>query len=363
MRSEEVTPQALEAITRIGVVALLVIWCYEIVRPFIVPIVWGIIIAVAIFPLYRKLRSLVGERAKLAATVVTVALLLLIVGPVVLLVSMLADNLQVLAHQLREGTLSIPPPSPAVKDWPVIGGPIHTFWGLAASNLRAAVQQLAPQLKEFAGPLLVAAAAVGVSMVQFGLAVVLAGIFLAYSEDGYRLTRAIGRRLAGQRGVELVDLSEATVRSVARGVLGVAMIQAFLAGAGLVMVGVPYPGLWTVLALILAIVQIGVGVVMVPAAMYVFSTQDSFSATLFLVWTIIVIFTDNVLKPLLLGRGLEVPMVVIFVGALGGMITSGIIGLFVGAILLALGYKVFLAWLEMQPPAQGESARQETSGS
>lgn len=360
MRSEEVTQQALEAITRIGVVALLVIWCFEIVRPFIVPIVWGVIIAVAVFPLYRTLRSLVGERAKVAATVMTLALLLLIVGPVVLLVSILADNLHSLAQQLRQGTLTIPPPPPAVRTWPVIGAPLYTFWDLAASNLSAAVQQLAPQLKEIAGPLLASAAAVGLSMVQFSLAVVLAGVFLAYSEEGYRLTRAIGRRLAGQHGVELVDLSEATVRSVARGVLGVALIQAFLAGLGLVMVGMPFPGLWTVLALILAIIQIGVGLVMVPAAVYVFSTQDTLTATLFLIWAVFVTVIDNVLKPLLLGRGLDVPMIVIFVGALGGMITSGIIGLFVGAILLALGYKVFLAWLAMQSIATDGAARQLT---
>ena len=360
MRSEEVTQQALEAITRIGVVALLVIWCFEIIRPFVVPIVWGIIIAVAIFPIYQKLRSLVGERATFAATVMTVALFLVIVGPVVLLVSVLADNLHALAQQMREGTLTIPHPPASVKTWPVIGPPIHTFWDLAASNLSAAVQQLAPQLKEIARPLLAAAAAVGLSMVQFGLAVVLAGVFLAYSAEGHRLTRAIGRRLAGQRGVELVDLSEATMRSVARGVLGVAVIQAFLAGLGFVIVGVPFPGVWTVLALILAIIQIGVGLVMVPAALYVFSVHDTLPATLFLFWTIFVIVIDNVLKPLLLGRGLEVPMVVIFVGALGGMISSGIIGLFVGAILLALGYKVFLAWLEMQEPRIDEPARQET---
>lgn len=358
MRSEEITQQAFEVITRIGVVAFLAIWCFEIVRPFIIPIVWGIIIAVAIFPLYRRLRSLVGERENLAAVLMTAALLLLIVAPVVLLISMLAENLHAVAQELRAGSLAVPPPPPSVKAWPVIGVPLHTFWSLAASNLSAAVQQLAPQLKVIGGFLLAGAAAVGLNVVQFCLAVLLAGVFLAYSDEGYRLTHAVGNRLAGQRGVELVDLSEATMRTVARGVLGVAVIQAFLSGLGLVTVGVPFSGLWTFLALILAIIQIGVGLVMVPAAIYVFSTQDSLSATLFLIWTIIVVFTDNVLKPLLLGRGLDVPLAVIFVGALGGLITSGIIGLFVGAILLALGYKVFLAWLEMQPSTPDETAGQ-----
>jgi predicted PurR-regulated permease PerM len=357
MRHEEITQQALEAITRIGVVALLVIWCFQIVQPFIVPTVWGIIIAVAIFPMYRTLCSLVGERAKLAAVLMAAALLLLIVGPLVLLVSMLADNLQVLAQHLKEGTLTIPPPPPDVKAWPLIGVPIYTFWHLAASNLSAAVAQLAPQLKGIARPLLAAAAAVGLSMLEFVLAVVLAGVFLAFSEDGYRLTRSIGSRLAGQRGVELVNLSESTIRSVARGVLGVAVIQAFMAGVGMVLVGVPFAGLWTVVALLLGVLQVGVALVVIPAVIYVFSTHDSLPATLFLIWSVIVIFTDNVLKPLLLGRGLDVPMLVIFVGALGGMIMSGIIGLFVGAILLALGYKVFLAWLDMEGTAAHEHSK------
>ena len=359
MRNEEFTQQALEATIKIGVVALLVLWCFEIVKPFIVPILWGIIIAVAIFPIYRWLRSLVGERAGIAATVMTVALLLLMVGPVVLLVSIMADNIQVLSQQLRDGSLAIPPPPPGVKMWPLVGVPINTFWALAAGNLSAAVQQLTPLLKEIASPLLTAAAAVGFTMVEFVLAVLLAGVFLAYSEEGHRLSRAIGKRLAGQQGVELVDLSEATMRSVARGVLGVALIQAFMAGLGLVIVEVPFAGLWTVVGLILSILQIGVGVVMLPAVFYVFSTNDTLPAVLFLIWAIFTVTIDNILKPMLLGRGLDVPMFVIFMGAIGGMIMSGIIGLFVGAILLTLGYKVFLAWLDMQGTATDEPSRQE----
>ena len=359
MRNEEFTQQALEATIKIGVVALLVIWCFEIVKPFIIPILWGIIIAVAIFPLYRKLRSLVGERAGIAATIMTAALLLLMVGPVVLLISIMADNVQVLAQQLRDGSLTIPPPPSGVKTWPIVGVPIEKFWSLAASNLSAAVQQLTPLLTQIAKPLLTAAAAVGFSIVEFVLAVVLAGVFLAYSEDGYRISRAIGRRLAGQQGVELVNLSEATMRSVARGVLVVAMIQAFMAGLGLVLIGVPFAGLWTIVGLILAILQIGVGIVMLPAVFYVFSTSDTLPAVLFLIWAIFTVTIDNFLKPVLLGRGGDVPMAVIFMGAIGGMLMSGIIGLFVGAILLALGYKVFLAWLDMQGTATDEQSRPE----
>ena len=362
MRNEEFTQQALEATLRIGAVALLAVWCYEIVRPFIVAIVWGIIIAVAVFPVYRRLRSLLGEREKTAAVVLTVALLLLLVVPLIILVSLIAENLQALSRQLQDGTLRVPPPPQEVAAWPLIGAPLHKFWHLAAGNLSAAVHQLEPQLKEVAGPLLAAAAAVGLSMVQFVLAVVLAGVFLAYSEGGYRLSRAIGARLAGHHGERLVDLGEATMRSVARGVLGVAVIQAAMVGVGLVLVGVPFAGLWTVVALLLGVLQVGVGLVMIPAAVYVFSSHDTVPAILFLIWTVITTFTDNVLKPLLLGRGLDVPMSVIFVGAVGGMMASGIIGLFIGAVLLAIGYKVFLAWLDQPKAVAGESAQRDTAG-
>lgn len=355
MRNEEFTQQALETTIKLGVVAILAVWCYQIVQPFIHTILWGIIIAVAVFPLYRQLRAGLGERAGLAAAVMTIVLLVIMVLPVILLISLTADNLQVLSQHFRDGTLRVPPPPPEIASWPVVGAPIHGFWHLAASNLSAAVQQLAPQLKEVAGPLLAAAAAVGLSMVQFTLGGILAGFFLAYSEEGYELSRTIGKRLAGEQGVLLVDLSEATMRSVARGVLGVAVIQAFMAGAGLVLVGVPFAGVWTVVALLLGVLQVGVGLVMIPAAIYVFSTHDSLPATVFLIWAIIVTFTDNVLKPLLLGRGLDVPMSVIFVGAIGGLMAAGIIGLFVGAMLLALGYKVFHAWLDM-PDAAADSA-------
>jgi predicted PurR-regulated permease PerM len=190
---------------------------------------------------------------------------------------------------------------------------------------------------------------VGLNILQLIVAVILSGVFLAYSEEGYRLFRAIGRRLAGQQGVELVDLAEATMRSVARGVLGVALIQSTAAGIGLVLAGVPLAGLWTVIALILCVVQIGPFLIMAPAVVYVFSTSDTLPAVLFLIWSIFTGLLDNFLKPLLLGRGLDVPMIVIFLGAIGGLLMSGIIGLFVGAVVLALGYKVFNAWLSVEP--------------
>jgi len=354
MRQDEFTQNALEAVTKIGLVALLVIWCFQIINPFIVPIVWGTIIAVAIFPIYDWVRIHVTKRGWIAATLMTLALALILVFPVVYLVRMLVGNLRVLSKQLHAGTLVVPPPPQGIKDWPVIGVHLEKFWSMAAENLEMAMQQITPQLQEFVTPLLGAAAAFGLNLAQLIVAVILAGVFLAFSEEGYRLSRAVGTRLAGPQGVKLVDLAEATMRSVARGVLGIALIQSMAAGIGLILAGVPYAGLWTVIAFILCVIQIGVVLIMAPAVIYMFVTGETFPAVLFLIWSVFTTLIDNFLKPVLLGRGLEVPMIVIFMGAIGGLLMYGIIGLFIGAVVLALGYKVFLAWLKVERAVTSE---------
>jgi predicted PurR-regulated permease PerM len=354
MRQDEITKSALEAVMKIALIALLIVWCFEIIHPFAVPILWGIIIAVGIFPIYGWVHHRVTRHGWLAATLITVALLLILVFPVVFLVTVLVDNLQVVSEHLRAGTLIVPPPPPEIKDWPVIGTPLEKAWSMAAENLEVAVQQIAPQLQAFVAPLLGAAATVGLNIVKFIVALVLAGVFLTYSEESYRLSRDIGRRLAGQQGVELVDLAEATMRSVVRGVLGVALIQSSAAGLGLVLAGIPLAGLWTVIVLVLCVVQIGPFLIMGPAVAYMFWTSDTLPAVLFMIWSICTVLIDNFLKPLLLGRGLDVPMIVIFMGAIGGLLMSGIIGLFVGAVVLALGYKVFNAWLKVEGSTTSE---------
>jgi predicted PurR-regulated permease PerM len=177
------------------------------------------------------------------------------------------------------------------------------------------------------------------------LAIFISGAFLANSEATGRVTRAIAKRLVGERGPEFAAVAEQTVRSVASGILGVALIQALLAGLGFLIAGVPAAGLLTLVCLIFGVIQLGVVIVLIPVVIYLFSTADMVTAVGFLIWAILVAPVDNILKPILLGRGVDVPMLVIFVGAIGGFLSAGIIGLFIGAVVLALGYKLFVAWL------------------
>ena len=218
---------------------------------------------------------------------------------------------------------------------------------------------MTPQLKKFGIPLLSTAAGAGVGILKFVISIIIAGVLLANAAGGGQAARAIATRLTGERGTKSVELAVATVRSVTLGILGVALIQTFLAGLGLLVVGVPGAGLWALLVLILAVVQLPTILILGPIIVYVFSTSSTVTAVVFAIWSVLVGISDAFLKPLLMGRGVDVPMLVIFIGAIGGFMTSGIIGLFVGAIIFALGYKLFLLWLNEDTQPEGEPSRSE----
>jgi predicted PurR-regulated permease PerM len=338
--------RALEAAIRIGLVVLLAAWCFEIIRPFIIPLMWGIIIAIASHPGYRWLRAALGGRNALAAAAFALIALAGLIAPAVLLAGTLVDTAQGLADDLNQGTIKVPPPPASVENWPIIGKPLEQFWLLASVNLGEALTEIGPHLKGFGSWLVAAAAGTGLGILQFIIAIVIAAVFLARARFSHEVATAIATRLAGERGAEYADLAGATIRSVARGILGVALIQSLLAGLGFLAVGLPAAGFLALLCLLLAVIQIGVGPIVIPVIIYVFATADTLTAMLFLIWSIAVIVSDNILKPILLGRGVQVPMTVIFIGAIGGFLTSGIVGLFVGAVVLALGYTLFLAWLQ-----------------
>jgi predicted PurR-regulated permease PerM len=351
----EFVRNAIEAAIKIGVVLIIVLWCFQIVRPFIGIVVWGIIIAVAIFPMARKIAGLMGGRRKSAAALVTLLMLLVLAAPAVELTAIVVDNVNSLSGKMDEGVLQIPLPPEGVASWPLIGEPVAEFWALAATNLTDALKIIEPQLKAVGAWLLGTLAGMGLGLLQFIAAIIIAGVFMAQAEASGRFARALGRRLAGDRGEELTALAESTVRGVARGVIGVAFIQSALAGIGLVVADIPGAGIWALLCLLLAIIQLGVAPVMIGAIIYMFATANTMPAVIFTVYAIVVSGIDNVLKPLLMGRGLDVPMPVILVGTIGGMLLSGVVGLFIGAVILALGYKLFTAWVFETPESGAES--------
>ncbi|MFM7275512.1 MAG: AI-2E family transporter [Gammaproteobacteria bacterium] len=334
---------------RLGVLALLIGWCAVIRFPFLLPIAWGAIIAVALHGPYRMLRARLGGRRALAAACLVLVMLATILAPALLIGGSIAQEAQVLVDAWLAGELSIPRPSARVAEWPLVGDRIHEYWTLAAENTREALARLAPHLGDVGPWLLGAVAGFGMALLQAVFAIVLSGVMLATARDGASTARAVAVRLGGERGEALLELATAAIRGVTRGIVGVALIQSLLAGFGLLVAGVPAAGLLTVLMLVLCIVQLGPGLVMVPAAIWLFANAATGVALAFTVWTVLLMPVDNILKPLLMGRGVDVPLLVIFPGAIGGFLTQGIIGLFVGAVVLALGYQLGKEWLHDAP--------------
>lgn len=348
--------RAVEAAVRIGLIAVMLALCYWIVRPFLIPIAWGIIIAVASWPGYVRLLSLSHGRRTLASVLFVLIALLVLILPIIMLSGTLVQGAQGLAQGVEGGQWRLPA-APDLSDIPLVGQQIQDLWNSASSNMDGLLRSLEPQMKTAGKWLLGMAADAGLGLLHFVIAIVVAAVLLAKSESSGRAAHAIARRLAGNRGARFTELAEAVVRSVSRGILGVALIQALLAGLGMLVAGVPAAGLWALVVLLLATIQIGAFPVMVPAVIYVFYNASMPIAVLFLLWALLVGSIDNILKPLLLGRGVSVPMIVIFIGAIGGFIGAGIIGLFVGSVILVLGYELLRAWLEDIGPEEAHAAR------
>ncbi|MGR8921571.1 MAG: AI-2E family transporter [Gammaproteobacteria bacterium] len=349
--------QAIEIAVSLGLLFAVIAWCWQILRPFASFIVWGGVIAIAAYTPFLSLRRILGGRQKLAVIAFVLIGLALVIGPTFLFAGSLVESARSFGHDVEAGTLTIPAPSAKVQGWPVIGEKLYANWSEASSDLDAWLGVHREQLRTLGTEALKRAAGAGLSVLQFILAIVIAAVFLANADAAASGVQRFCVRAVGERGSNLVRLATATIRSVAVGVLGIAFIQAMLGGLGMMIVGVPAAGLWTLMILVLAVAQLPPLLVLLPVAIYVFSVQSTPIAVAFLVWSVAVSFSDAVLKPLLLGRGVEAPMLVILLGAIGGMILSGIIGLFVGAVVLAVGYKLLEAWLDAgDEPAAADAA-------
>ena len=348
MEKRDYVDRALEASTHVGLVLLLAVACFLILRPFLPLITWGVIIAIAVYPGYEKLQGVLRGRGVLSSVLITIFLLALLVCPVVLLTGTLFGGIQTLAGHLKDGTPIIPPPPTSIETWPVVGVPLKSGWSLASTNTTAALRSFAPQIKAVVPGLLSASAGISLTVLQFALSIVVAGVLLGNAQGATGAAHAFANRIFGDRGPEFERLASSTIRSVTMGILGVALIQSLLAALGFLVAGLPGAGLWIIVFLIAAILQVGT-LALIPAVIYMFAISSLTKAVIFTAWCLVVALVDNVLKPLLLGRGVAVPIAVVFLGAIGGFVALGIIGLFIGAIGLSVGYKLFVAWLARSP--------------
>jgi predicted PurR-regulated permease PerM len=331
---------------KLSALALIIFWCFQIIKPFVLIVIWGGIMAVALFPLHVKLTNVLKGNKKLASIIIALVGISLIALPSVNLSTSSIDAAQSLYQSIEDGSLKVPEVNESVKDWPLIGQQTYNLWQSASEDLQKVASQYSEQIKSFSTAILSMAAGIGGSILQFIVSLIIAVVFMAKSTSCHRGIVLLMSRMMNEGGVRTIDTTVATIKSVAMGVLGVAVIQSLLSGVGLLIAGIPAAGLWAIAVLILAIAQLPPIIILGPIAAYYFSVADTTPAVIFLIFSILVSMSDAFLKPLFLGRGMDIPMLVILLGAIGGMLLSGIIGLFVGAVVLALGYQLMMDWLE-----------------
>jgi len=341
--NENQIQRSINTALRIGFVALLFVMSYLILEPFLYPVIWGIIIAVALFPAHKKFSKILGNREKLSVTLIVIIGIALIVVPSIIFTTSTVESLQSVATNMEEGSLTIPEPDASVADWPLIGGMVFETWEMASKSLSKLVIKYTPQLMEFAPKILSFATGLVGTVFIFIISLIIAGALLVNAKAAEKTAVSVFKTLAGKGGEEFALLAGDTIRSVVQGVLGTAVIQTFFISIGLYVIGFPGAGVVALIVLFVAIIQLPLLLVAIPVIIYVFSYAGTTAAAIFTIWTILWSVSDNFIKPMLMGRGMDIPMLVILLGAIGGMMLGGIIGLFVGAVFLAFSYKIFQA--------------------
>ncbi len=334
-----------DILIQLGILYLLISWSFEIIKPFGLAMIWGAIIAITVYPAYCGLLKLFRGRKALSSIIIALAMFSVLVIPGWYLTGSIITEISHLRESYNHGQPLIPPPGETVKNWPSFTKPVIDLWQLASNNLEEAALRYKNELTEFGSWLFSALGNLGSGVVQFLISILLSAVFLVFSETLTKSFLKIFKKIAPAYGDNFLTIIVNTLRSIVKGVIGVAAIQAAMAGIGLYLVGIPYSGLWTILCLILSILQVGSLPVLIPISIYLFTTNDFLTAILFTVWAIAVVFIDNILTPIFLGRGAIVPMPVIFIGSLGGFVAFGFLGLFFGAVILSISYKLFESWL------------------
>ena len=335
---------------RLTVVGLFAYFSLTLLAPFGIMVIWAVILAVALYPAFVALRRLLGGRGGLAATLITLLGLAIVVAPLGAVTVNVAETTLELVAGFENQTVAVPRPPEAVRDWPVIGERVHAAWSLASSNLEAAVKRFGPPLLQAAGTIVGKIAGVGFGMLGFAVSVLIAGFLFVPGPRLADVVKTFARRIAAERGAQFVDLAGATIRNISRGVIGVALLQALLVGLILTLFDVPAAGVIAFLVLIFCIVQVGPVPVLLPVIIWAWSAKDTGPALILTLLLILIPVIDNVLKPILMARGLSTPMLVILLGVIGGTVSYGLIGLFLGPILLGIFYELLMAWVKDETP-------------
>jgi predicted PurR-regulated permease PerM len=331
-------------LVRLGIIALFTYWTLRLIAPFALIIVWSAILAVALFPLFQGLSRLLGGRPIIAATTIVVACLVLIITPLALVAVNFIDAAEVLIEKLRNENLTLAAAPEAIRGWPIVGERIYASWNQIASDLAAAIIRFEEPLRRALGVVIGKLASIAGGVLGFVASIILSGVFLTMSDRLAETIHVLARRIAGDKGVGFARLAGTTVRNVSRGVIGVAFLQTLLCAVCFAFFDVPARGALTFVVLVLCLMQIGPALVLVPLIIWGWYSWPATTALVFTVISIPILIVDNILKPILMARGLTTPMAIIVIGVIGGTLSYGLLGLFLGPVILSVFYELLRAW-------------------
>ncbi len=336
---------------------------FWIMSPFLVALAWATMIVVATWPLLLQAQAWLGGRRSLAVAAMTIALLLILVVPLYFGITAIVENAKQISDWSKSlATISVPQPPAWVEAFPVVGSKLAARWRqLAAASPEEISARISPYAQRLILWFVAHVGSVGLLLVNFLLTVIIAAILYANGEAAARGAGRFARRLAGPRGENAVHLAGQAIRGVALGVVVTAILQSTAAGIGLAIAGVPFATILTAVIFMLCVAQIGPALVLIPAVIWVYSKSGVMWGTGFLVWAIFCATFDNFLRPMLIKRGADLPLLLIFAGVIGGLIALGVIGLFIGPVVLAVAYTLFVDWVSEGNPSDEQRSRIRTS--
>ena len=350
-------PRITLGVLAIGVMTAASVW---VMRPFVPAVVWATMIVIATWPILLAVQARLGGRRGWAVAVMVVALTALLVVPIWLGISTIAENSDRMGQFIHSlATEGLPPPPGWLERVPFVGPKAVEQWSEFSGRPESLVARIQPHMKEVASWVADKAGGLGSTLVQFALTVLVAGILYASGESAARGVLRFLRRLAGERGENAGRLAGKAVRAVALGIVVTAVAQTVIAGAGLALAGVPHAGLLTAVVFVLCIAQLGPLLVAAPATIWLYTSGSVGRGTLLLVFSVVAVTLDNVLRPVLIKKGADLPLLLILAGVIGGVLSFGIVGLFIGPVLLAVTWTLLASWIDDLDRAPVDPAQPE----
>lgn len=342
LRNQELS---MDGLIRITLIALITYWSFSLIYPMLSTITWSIILTVALYPIFAWVNTRLGNRPVLAASIVTLVILVLLVGTLTLLTNNMLATISSTTEIIRATDQSLLQPNPSIQKLPILGQTIYEHWSSTYSNFGELLKKYSEQIIKASTFIFSKMIIRGLDLLLFVFSVLLSGYLMTKSDQFSRVAKKFADRLTHGHGENLLTMMASTIQNVSRGVIGVALIQTLFFGLLLIYSGVPAAGLLSFLALILCIVQAGLILIAIPVAIWFFFAKPLIIACVLTALLAIITLADTILKPIVFSRGLETPMMIIFIGVIGGIFLYGLLGIFIGPMILALFYDLLKQWI------------------